>query len=371
MDEHKIDYLRYPIILVNPGAEIISQQACLKNNFSFYVVADEQECLPILNEQNNIAAIVCEHLEDKVEFWRNLARSFSKVRIFSLISPDQSNTFELLDQEDSFYHLLIKSSPLKIMVQSFTEAINHLILKRERNLLFTIQNQEKWFSLIGQLTREWSHEIRNYIAIISLNAEISIARIRKSSPSKPLDPSAMEKIIEQCLKISGVLDGVRELSKAYQYGAPSFPVTEIIQQAVSMAKLECESLDNMIEIKSLMPEDLCISQTEGTWLRSAIIDILRYYTLDHQQVPISILIEKEEEGFGLKIRLENIYSHIIHFGTEDIDSAIYKIAHIEPKKRDFYIGVRLLKSLGAEISLEKNELEKTVTLLISIPINSI
>ena len=51
----------------------------------------------------------------------------------------------------------------------------------------------------------------NRAAIISLNAEISMTKVRNRHQSLLNPAETMEKIIEQCLKISKILDSVEVL----------------------------------------------------------------------------------------------------------------------------------------------------------------
>ena len=50
-----------------------------------------------------------------------------------------------------------------------------------------------------------------------------------------------------------------------------------------------------------------------------------------------------------------------------VNGAIKKIVSIERKKRNFYIGVRLIKSLGPEIYLKKNEHKQLCTIQALLP----
>ena len=156
------------------------------------------------------------------------------------------------------YHPLLLGSPPDILHLELAQAIEWYACKQEKNLLQTIKKQKNWFSLIGQLTREWAHEIKNHIAIISLNAEISALKTKKLSLPKPIHLENINKIIEQCHRISGVLDGVRGLSRIGHSILPPCPLTEIIKQAVSV--LESENSHNRMPIKKRMNTKLCISK---------------------------------------------------------------------------------------------------------------
>ena len=160
----------------------------------------------------------------------------------------------------------------------FAHSIERYRWKKERDLLFSVYSQDNWFSLIGQLTREWSHEIRNRAAIISLNAEISITKVRKHAP-KLLDPAeTMEKIIEQCLKISKILDSFRELANLGQNKLSPVSLMEIIDQSIFLIKSEVSMIS--VHIEKRTTSDLSLSIGESTRLRSALVSILRYYIWD-------------------------------------------------------------------------------------------
>jgi hypothetical protein len=367
MFSYAIDILSYPIIIVNPDPNPLPWQTKLEKNFLFYNTPGFKECLKTLAELKNVVAIVCPQGEEKSGYWEKLRADFPQVEMYVLLSLDHFNHFQPSVSLKSGYHPLLSSSPPEILRLEFAQAIERYVLRQERDFLLAAQKRESRFSLIGQLTRDWAHEIKNYVAIISLNAEISMARVRKLALTKSISLESMEKIIEQCLKISGVLDGIRGFLKGGQSELPLLSLTEIIEHTLFI--LKSESHPGRIRLEQEVLPELSFPQMEGTWLQSALVNILRYYNqINGCQGSLSLSIEKEHDGPYLKIYLKNILPQAIPFCTDLIDMSysLNKSIHIEPKKRDFFIGVRLLKSLGGEIAIEKNGNEKMVTLRITL-----
>lgn len=371
MPEKKIEYLNYPIInVVPPGEKIPDWQKELEKKILFYNVSGLKECLKILTNKKSIAAILCTRIEKDKKFWEEVKKNYPWITIFSFLSFDQFTHFKSSSSKKLLYHpLLLYSSP-DILHLEFAQALECYACKQEKSLLQTIKKQENWFSLIGQLTREWAHEIKNHIAIISLNAEISVVKAQKLSLPKPFKLENIKKIIEQCQKISEVLDGIRGFSRVSHSNLPSFPLTETIKQAISI--LESENGYSQPPIKKTMPTKLCLSYSENILLRSALINILRYFNqIKNNQTSVYISIQEKQNAFCLKIQLKNICTQTFPITMDYVNGPIKKIVRIERKKRNFYIGVRLIKSLGAEISLKKNEPKQLITLQALLPcINS-
>ncbi|MGA1874344.1 MAG: hypothetical protein ACMUIA_01920 [bacterium] len=367
MFSYAIDILTYPIIIVNPDPKPLPWQAELGKNFLFYHTPGFQECSQTLADLKNVAAIVCHQGEEKSECWEKLRADFPQVEMYVLLSLNRFNHFKSSISPKPWYHPLLSSSPPEILRLEFAQAIERYALRQERDFWLAAQKRENRFSLIGQLTRDWAHEIKNYVAIISLNAEISMARVRKLALTKSISLESMEKIIEQCLKISGVLDGIREFLKGEQPELPLLSLAEIIEHTLFI--LKSENYSSRIKLEQEALPEISFPQMEGTWLQSALVNILRYYNqITGCQGPLSLSIEKEHDGPYLKIYLKNILPQAIPFYTDFIDMShpLSKSIHIEPKKRDFFIGVRLLKSLGGEIAIEKDGDEKMATLRITL-----
>jgi len=367
MPENEIDYLNYAIInVVSPGEKVPSWQKELEKDFFFYCVSGFKKCLKILTNRKNIAVILCGQIEKDKKFWKEVKKNYPWITIFSFLSFDQFTHFKSSSSKKLLYHPLLLSSPPDILHVELAQALECYACKQEKGLLQTIKKQENWFSLIGQLTREWAHEIKNHIAIISLNAEISVVKAKKSSLPKPINLENIKKIIEQCQKISGVLDGIRGLSQTGLSGLPSFPLTETIRQAIFI--VESEDSHNQTPIKNTLNTKLCLSYSESILLRSALINILRYFNqIKNNQTSVYISIQEKENAFCLKIQLKDIFNQTFPIIMDYVNGPINKIVRIERKKRDFYIGVRLIKSLGAEISLKKNEAKQVITLQALLP----
>ena len=370
MPENEIEYLNYPIInIVPPGEKIPSWQKKLEKKFLFYTVSGIKGCLHILTTKKNIAAILCTQIEKEKKFWKEVKKTYPWITIFSFLSYDQFTHFKPSSLK-KLYHPLLLSSPPDILHLEFVQALESYVLKQEKGLMQTIKEQENRFSLIGQLTREWAHEIKNHIAIISLHAEISVVKAQKSSLAKAVTVENIKKIIEQCQKISGVLDSIRELSRVGPSGLSPLPLTETVEQAISI--LESENGHNHLSINNTMNTKLCLSYPENILLRSALINILGYlHQIKNTQTTISISVQEKQNAFCLTIQLKDFSNQTFPITMDYVTGPIKKILGIERKKRTFYIGVRLLKSLGAEISLEKNEANHIITLQALLPsINS-
>jgi len=360
MQGGEVDYLSYPIVVVNPDKDTSSWLAELQKDFLFHIIPEAQDYTQVLADRKDVAAIVFDQI-DKDETLLTLMKGQSlQLKTFALLSSDQSSFKDLIPCCVSCQPLFKPCRP-EILRLEFIHSIERYRWKKEQDLLLDVYRQENWFSLIGQLIREWSHEIRNRAAIISLNAEISITKIRKQA-LKPPDPAeTMEKIIEQCLRISKILDGVREFSNLGQDKLSPASLMEIIDQAIFLIKSEIPGISVHVEKKT--SGDLALSIGESTRLRSALMSILRYYDgIRHGSSPIVILIE-DNQGFHLKIRIQD--AEATHFDFKYLDGPLQDMLCAEPDMLGFMVGIRLLKCLGGDISIEGSDSE--TTLAISLP----
>jgi len=357
----EVDYLSYPIIVVNPDKDTSSWLAELKKDFGFHIVREIQDYAQVLAEQKDAVAIVFDQINWDEQFLTLMKGQSLQVKTFALLSPDQSDSFKDLIPCNVSCQPLFKPCQPEILRLEFAHSIERYRWNKEQELLFAVQRQENWFSLIGQLTREWAHEILNNAAIISLNAEISITKVRKQATKPSYPAETMEKIIEQCLKISKILDGVREFTNIGQNKLSPASLMEIIDQAIFLTKSEVPSVSVRIEKRA--DTDLSLSIGESTRLRSALVNVLRYYgTIKDGSSSIVILIE-DNQGFHLKIRIED--AEAITFDSRYIDGPIHDVLSAEPNMLGFIVGIRLLKSLGGDISIEGGNSE--ITLAISLP----
>ncbi|MEW6379769.1 MAG: hypothetical protein AB1611_09195 [bacterium] len=369
----EIDYLTYPIVIVNPDREALSWLAELKKDFLFHVVSEVQEYEKILTGQSSIAAIIFDQVDQDEEFLTLTRVRSPHLKTYALVSPGQSDHLKNLIPANLSCQPLVKPCQPEILRLELGRSIERQAWKRGQELLLAVQRQESWFSLIGQLTREWAHEIRNRAAIISLNAEISMTKVRKPT-SKPLNPaSTMEKIIDQCLKISKTLDNVRELSNLGQTRFSPTSLMEVINQVMFLMSLEAPQLPIQVERREAadpsasLAVSLALSLGESARLRSALLGILRYFRrIKDGSSPVSILID-DHEGFCLRVQTKDALSEAIPTDFSFIDGPLHDLLSAEPDMMDFALGIRLLKSFGSEVTIEKDGSGREITLVINLP----
>lgn len=354
----EVDYLSYPIIVVNPDQNALSWLAELEKDFLFRVVSEVQEYVRVLADPKGIAAIVLDQVEQCEEFLVLLKGQ--QIKTFVLLSTDQIHHFKTLTSGTLPYHPLFNPCHPEILRMEFARSIEQHVYKRERDLLLSVHRQENWFSLIGQLHREWAHEIRNRAAIISLNAEISMTRGQRQKPASVNSAATMEKIIEQCLNISNILDSLRELTNKDEDDS-FISLTEVMEQVTFLTKLEALQ----IRVEDRAANELFLSMSEGTRLRSALVSILKYYGwIRNGAAPVLILIEERQ---GLYLKICDDLCESIPCDPDYTDGSLQCLVSIEPKLLDFAIGIRLLKSFGGEVSIEESDSE--TALVINLPVD--
>jgi hypothetical protein len=363
MQGGEVDYLSYPIIVVNPDKDTSSWLADLQKGFLFHIIPKVQDYSQVLVDREDAVAIVFDQIDQDEQFLTFIKGQTLQVKTFALLSSDQSGPLKDLIPCSASCQPLFKPCQPEILRLEFAHSIERHRWNKERELLFSMHRQENWFSLIGQLTREWAHEIRNRAAIISLNAEISMTKVRKHAPKSLNLAETMEKIIEQCLKISKILDSVRELSDLGQNNLFPASLMEIIDHAIFLIKSEVPGIPIHIEKRTV--SDLSLSIGESIRLRSALVNILRYYSgIEDGSSPIMISVE-DNQGFHLKIRIED--AEAVQFDSSYVDGPLQNMLGAEPKLLDFIIGIRLLKSLGGDISIDCEDFGREIVLAISLP----
>ncbi len=343
MFDNEVDYFNYPIVVVTSNEKAMHWYSDLKEEFHFFLIPEFSRCLKILKDELKAVAVVCDH-EESNNIYKIINKKFPHIKIYSLFTLEQFQNFTSLKTK---IHPLFKFLPTDAFRLEFSQAIESFIWKQERDLLLSIQEQEGWFSIIGQLTREWAHEIRNYIAIISLNAEITISKIKKFSLLKSLPPENMEKIIDQCTKISSVLDGVRELTREDQIPL-SFSISQVLESVLALLRLQ--NPQGKITVEKKTPLTVSYPQKESIWLRSALVNII-FFLQSENSVP-EIVVEEKDKSSYVEIRITNISSPLAPFLEEIIDYPIYKLEDINIMSRHLFIGARLVKSMGGEIVIE-------------------
>ncbi|MEW5801307.1 MAG: hypothetical protein AB1847_04285 [bacterium] len=358
-----VDYSSYPIIVVNPDRDTSSWLKEVQQGYAFHIVSHIHECKRVLAAQKQVAAIVFDQVNGNNEFSTFMKGQVPQAEIFALLSPDQYDSFRDLIPCSTSCHPLFKPCHPEILCLEFAHSIERYIWKKERDLLLTVRKQENWFSLMGQLTREWSHEIRNRAAIISLNAEISMTKVRKQASKHSNAAETMEKIIEQCLKISHTLDSVRGLTNLGQNRLSADSLMEIIDQAIFLVKSELPGI--LVHIEKNAATDLSLSLGESTRLRSGLVNILRCCNLTEDSS--TVIVVEDNHGFRLKIRIED--AEKLPFDFRYVEGPLQDLLDAEPQMLDLCIGIRLLKSLGGEVCLEEADADyhRGMALVVNLP----
>lgn len=364
MHGEKSNYLSYPIVIVTPDKEALCWLAELEKDFFFQVVSEIKEYQKLLTGQSNIAAVIFDQIDRASEFLTLTKIHSLRAKTFALVLPAQLDHLENIIPDDLSCQPLVKPCQSEILRLELVRSIEQQIWSREQELLLAVQRQESWFSLIGQLTREWAHEIRNRAAIISLNAEISMTKGRGQSLKSFNLAGIMEKIIEQCLKISKTLDSIRELSNIGQSRFPLVSLEQVIEQVLFLIKLEAPKVHIQVEKRGSV--DLSLSLGESARLRSALLGTLRYVgSIKADLSPVLILIENQQ-GLCLKICIKDILPEAI-VDLALIDGPLQDLLSADPKVLDFALGIRLLKAFGSEVSIHRDGSGGEMILMVTSP----
>lgn len=364
--EPKVDYSHFPILILNPQKKTLSWQKELEGEFTFLTASCSKECFNLLESGEKFPLLLCTEVISHPALGEHLSRLSPQPEVYMFLSLDQFQHLSPEDLENNLYHPLIEGSPTAVLRKAFISALEIFQLRKDKSLLMKIRNQENWPALLGQMTREWAHAIKNHIAIISLHAEITIAKSKKLAATPSPDNKAMVKIIEQCSKISGILDEVRGLSKAKQETGAGYPLSMIIEESIALLQLKNPQQDIIINEKLKIKPILFYS--EGILLRSALINILEY-CLQGKSQALSVLIEEGEQVIILEIQGEGIPLKISPPAT---------FQHLDPSgstpgspneflKRSLWIGTRLIHSLGGGVSLKEQNSHTSPALCISFP----
>lgn len=253
-------YRDYPILFVdNNTEELQTYSKKLGNFFSVLIANSTDSAFNILNNTPHLAVVLSGqdlHHFSGTEFLNKIYELFPDViRMILTAESDFKIASDAINQ-GSIYKYIIKPCKYDLLKIELMRAIEKFILESEQKFLLEERIGLEKLTTIGELASGFAHEVRNPVAIISLNAEIVISRLSDQSIQCEKVKGSLNEILNQCQRLSmassQLLNFARPNSATFEY----IELDNLIERSIYLIRQEMDfdNIDIIKEIQIDLPE---------------------------------------------------------------------------------------------------------------------
>jgi len=188
---------------------------------------------------------------------------------------------------------------------------------RERELLLTQQREEvsrlERLATLGQVTARITHEVRNPLSSIGLNAEMLEEELAEPSALRPEEARTLVRAISQEVeRLRGVTEQYLRHARRPVAERSSEDIASLVRSLVDFVRAEIEA--RAIDLRLDLPDEL-VAEVDGPKLRQALLNLLRnaweamprggrieirvQHIAGTDESPESVQIAVEDDGPGL------------------------------------------------------------------------
>jgi signal transduction histidine kinase len=281
------------IIVINKGYNVTSL-----NDAAFEILTPPSKRNSSFRRETSGARFFDLLTEDQVNYWeRNLRQVFENGRVF-----EDTRYYYIIDEEQKV--LNVKISPLEIETQNSPGLIIAIEDITEKVILENYVILSEKLVAKGEMAASIGHELNNYLAIISNNAELMVRNVKADRPDK-LERNA-NAIIDNISKIKRFTDGLMDFSKLEKEIVP-YDIKKLIDDILFSIKPQRKF--GKIKFDVEIPHDLPTLEIDVGQIQQVLLNIIYNANEALQSIPdrrgvISIkayLDESDESRMILKL----------------------------------------------------------------------
>ena len=135
---------------------------------------------------------------------------------------------------------LLKPCKHEILKLEIMRAIEQYVLERDYRLLFEERTGLERLSIIGELAAGFVHEIRNPVAVISLNTEMGLAKLSEETVQTEKIQDVLSEILRQCQRLSVAIDHIMEFARPNRMDYAHVALEDLIERALIFIREEMD-----------------------------------------------------------------------------------------------------------------------------------
>ncbi|MGA1789993.1 MAG: ATP-binding protein [bacterium] len=352
-----INYGDYPVLFVdnNNTEELLSYRKRLGNIFSVLITHTTDDAFNIIENTPNLAVIISGQNLPQILGTEFLSRVHDLYPdVLQIMLADRSDfevALEAVDQ-GNIYKYLFKPCKHDILKLEIMRAIEQYVLECEYRLLFEERIGLERLSIIGELAAGFVHEIRNPVAVISLNAEMGLCKLSDESIQIEKMQGVLSEILSQCQRLSGAIDHIMEFARPNRMDYAHIELEELIERAVFFIRKEMD-FEHMEIIKDI-PKKFPRLYGDRVQLEQVFMSLLRnsYHAMGGQgtiyikgkTLSKGNEIEIEHQDFGQGISKENFKFILSQFFTHKQNGTGIGL----------YLAHKIIQSLGGKMVVDED-----------------
>ncbi|MGA1871383.1 MAG: sensor histidine kinase [bacterium] len=359
--KQKINYKDYPILLFDStNQRVVQYREILEKKFNVLTALTHEDAFRSLEDNTKLAAIIAYYDEGEktsIEFFEHITGTHPDIsRIIMTENYESQKEYLGPSIEDgTVYKIMEKTDNLLITVE-IMNAVERFVLLNEKKIFIEERESFEQQTMIGDLAARFAHELRNPLAIISLNTEMSLNRI---DPGADKLEKSMQQILKQCQRLSDLIDKIMSFSKEIRGNFVSVNLDLLLNDAILLYSICYPAVFHNIQIqKQISPK---ISDVWGIriLLIRVFLKLLRYLTTSltpKETIYIKASVTKDEDE--IEIEIKNTHSEII---LEELKIYRDVFNHIDEKEdMALYISNMILESHGGYLEMGTVEGEGSI-----------
>jgi len=255
----QINYRDYPILFVDDReGELSLYRKRLETSFSVLIAHSPDEARTFVSCTPRLAVMVVGRHLCAPGFLDTLRKQ--RPHIISIILLHATDAMTLAEEIDrrNIYAYIMHPYPYDRLKLKMMRAIEHHILEKEQARLLEDRCGLESFLNIGELTNVFAHEIRNPVTVISLHAEMNLAKMEDCAGHMEKARDSFMEILNQCQQLAKVIDHLTAYARALEEHREHIRLDRVIERSLFLLKhtMDCGSIHVMTDMPADMPEML-------------------------------------------------------------------------------------------------------------------
>ncbi|MGA1843277.1 MAG: ATP-binding protein [bacterium] len=255
----EINYRDFPILFVDDReGELSLYRKRLGTSFSVLIAHSHDEARTFVSRTPRLAVIVVGRHLCAPGFLDTLRKEHPHIISIILLHADDAMTLAEDIDRRNIYAYIMHPYPYDRLKLKMRRAIEHHILEREQVRLLKDRCGMEGFLNIGELTNVFAHEIRNPITVISLHAEMNLAKMGDDAVHLAKARDSFAEILNQCQQLVKAIDQMAAYTRALEEHRERIRLDRVIERSLFLLKhtMDFSSIHVMTDIPADIPEML-------------------------------------------------------------------------------------------------------------------